>query len=51
MGEVICISCRQSERFCVCVRPPFERLIELTRLLEIEIDKDIKKNELKDEQA
>lgn len=47
MGEVICITCRQSESFCVCVRPPLERLTELTRLLEMEIAKD-KEKELKD---
>lgn len=45
MGEVICITCRQGERFCVCIRPPLERMRELTKLLEMEIAKD---KELKD---
>lgn len=51
MGEVICITCRQSESFCVCVRPPLERMAELTKLLEMEIAKDAKEKELKDGQG
>ncbi len=44
-SEVICITCRQGERFCVCVRDPIARLRELTKLLEMEIAKG---KELKD---
>lgn len=51
MGEVICITCRQSESYCVCVHPPLERMRELTKLLEMEIAKDAKEKELKDGQA
>jgi hypothetical protein len=54
MGEVICITCRQGESYCVCVFTParIHRLRYLTDLLTSEINEvnkmKKKEKELKD---